>query len=134
MTRSENMSRIRSKDTAPEIALRKRLHADGWRYRCNVARLPGKPDIVFISARVAVFVHGCFWHKHPGCRRATRPGSNRSYWDAKLQGNVERDRKHAAVLRKDGWRVLVVWECQTRAGKIARAVRSIESALAKRGL
>ena len=112
--RSRMMSRIRSKDTEPELRVRKYLHAAGCRYRLHVSSLPGKPDIVFVIRRVCIFVHGCFWH---GCRKCTdgtrKPLSNRSYWLPKIQRNKERDRLHTRKLRAAGWRVLVIWECET---------------------
>jgi len=111
--RSENMRRIRSKDTSPELVVRKLLHGLGYRYRLHKKDLPGKPDIVFPLRRCIVFVHGCFWHGHKGCRESRMPGTNREYWVTKLEKNYSRDRKHLRALRRLGWRVMVVWECQT---------------------
>lgn len=110
--RSERMSRIRSMDTSPELALRKALHALGLRFRLHDKRLPGKPDIVLPRFRTAIHVHGCFWHRHPDCKVATTPKSNTSFWQAKFHRNVERDLRNDAALASLGWRVLVVWECQ----------------------
>lgn len=129
--RSERMSRIRSKDTSPEIALRHELHGLGLRYRLNNSRLPGKPDLVFPRYRAVVFVHGCFWHRHPGCNIATTPKSNTDFWQAKFDRNVARDRRVATELRELGWRVFTAWECdlqsktRTRmtAERIAREIR-----------
>ena len=112
--RSWNMSRIRGKDTRPEMIVRRMLHAMGIRYRLHRASLPGKPDIVLGPRQLVLFVHGCFWHRHPGCREATMPAANRDFWLAKLEGNAARDIRHRAALRKLGWRVAVIWECQTR--------------------
>lgn len=113
-SRSYNMSRIRSRDTAPELAVRSMIHRLGYRFRLHGAALPGKPDIVLARHRKIVFVHGCFWHAH-GCRvGGTGPKSNRAYWRPKLVRNQQRDRMHVAVLRRQGWKVLVVWECWTR--------------------
>ena len=112
--RSWNMSRIRGKDTRPEMIVRRMLHAMGIRYRLHRASLPGKPDIVLGPRQLVLFVHGCFWHRHPGCREATMPAANRDFWLAKLEGNAARDIRHHAALRKLGWRVAVIWECQTR--------------------
>jgi DNA mismatch endonuclease (patch repair protein) len=109
--RSERMSRIRGKDTAPELALRKALHALGLRYKLH-AKLPGKPDIVLPRHSVVVFVHGCFWHRHRGCRIATTPKSNTAFWREKFDRNVARDKRVRRQLRAAGWRVFVAWECQ----------------------
>ncbi len=111
MNRSENMSRIRSKDTKPELTVRRLLHALGYRYRLHRKDLPGKPDIVFPSRRKVIFIHGCFWHAH-GCRVSHRPKSNGAYWSPKLQGNVNRDEKALAQLRSLAWEAEVVWECE----------------------
>ncbi len=111
------MSGIRSRDTKPEIIVRKYLHAAGMRFRLSPANLPGKPDIVLAKYRTVVLVHGCFWHQHAGCRFAARPASNRQFWADKLGANVLRDKRVQRQLRKAGWNVIVVWECQTRSGK-----------------
>lgn len=111
--RSWMMSRIRGKDTAPEKAVRSCLHGLGYRFRLHRKDLPGSPDIVLPRHRTAVFVHGCFWHRHPGCRFAYRPKSNVVFWKEKFKENVARDRRKASALRKQGWRVLVIWECET---------------------
>lgn len=113
--RSWNMSRIRSKDTKPEIAVRALIHRLGFRFRKSSGQtLPGKPDIVLVRFQTAVFVHGCFWHRHPGCRYATTPGTRPEFWNAKFEANVKRDRKAIRALRAAGWRVLTVWECELR--------------------
>ncbi len=112
--RSWNMSRIRSKDTKPELLVRRLLTALGLRYRLHRAGLPGKPDIVLGPRRLVIFVHGCFWHRHAGCKEATMPAANRVFWQTKLEGNAARDRRHRAALQKLGWRVVTVWECETR--------------------
>lgn len=108
------MSRIRSRNTKPEMIVRRMLTAAGLRYRLHRAGLPGKPDIVLGPRRTLIFVHGCFWHQHPGCREATMPTGNREFWLAKLTGNAARDQRHRTALRKLGWRVIVIWECETR--------------------
>lgn len=110
--RSERMSRIRSMDTSPELALRKALHALGFRFRLHDKRLPGKPDIVLPRFRTVIHVHGCFWHRHPGCKVATTPKSNTSFWQKKFDRNVLRDLKNDAALASLGWRTIVAWECQ----------------------
>lgn len=110
-TRSRMMSSIRGRDTQPEIFVRKHLHAQGLRYRLARKDLPGKPDLVFPRYRAVVFVHGCFWHRHPECKYAATPSSNRDFWREKFATNVERDRRAEQKLRENGWRVFVVWEC-----------------------
>lgn len=110
--RSERMSRIRSKDTLPEVALRKALHALGLRFRIHDKRLPGRPDIVLPRFRTVVLVHGCFWHRHQGCKVATTPKSNTAFWQEKFERNTARDARNVASLQALGWRVLVAWECE----------------------
>lgn len=109
--RSERMSRIRSRDTKPEVSLRKALHKLGLRFRLHASGLPGKPDIIFRKQRIAIFVHGCFWHRHEGCKVATTPKSNTEYWIEKFDRNVARDAATATRLREAGWHVVVTWEC-----------------------
>jgi DNA mismatch endonuclease (patch repair protein) len=111
--RSALMARIRGKDTKPEIAVRKLACALGYRYRLNVRGLPGTPDLVFLSQKKAVFVHGCFWHRHPRCSRTTSPKTRSAYWAAKFTANITRDKKNRRKLQKTGWKVLVIWECET---------------------
>jgi DNA mismatch endonuclease (patch repair protein) len=113
-TRSRMMGAVRSRDTAPELRVRKYLHGCGLRYRVHVGNLPGCPDLVFPRYKVIVFVHGCFWHQHSGCRKASLPTANREFWTQKLEGNVRRDAAIISNLEQAGWRVLVIWECQTR--------------------
>nr|WP_316228471.1 very short patch repair endonuclease [Bradyrhizobium sp. SZCCHNR1039] len=114
--RSWTMAQVRSKNTTPEIAVRKAAHALGLRFRLHRKGLPGTPDLTFASRRVAVFVHGCFWHRHD-CDRATSPASNVEYWAAKFDRNVRRDARNAADLRKAGWRCVRIWECETKDAK-----------------
>lgn len=110
--RSATMARIRSRDTAPEMAVRRIVRQLGYRFRSYRADLPGKPDLVFSRRRKAMFVHGCFWHGH-SCRAGkNKPASNTAYWKAKLSKNMLRDRKNCAALKRLGWRVMVIWECQ----------------------
>lgn len=113
-TRSAQMGRVRGKDTKPEMRVRRALHAAGLRYRLHAADLPGRPDIVFRKQRVAVFVHGCFWHRHddPDCKLARMPKSRVEFWEPKLTGNRERDRRNLCALRALGWTAIVIWECQ----------------------
>ncbi|UVO49967.1 DNA mismatch endonuclease Vsr [Sphingomonas sp. SUN019] len=110
--RSIRMSRIRSRDTKPEIVLRRTLHRLGLRFRLGGADLPGRPDMVFPKHRAAVFVHGCFWHRHDGCRVASTPKSNAEFWARKFERNVARDQKATGDLKALGWKVVVAWECE----------------------
>lgn len=127
MSRSEMMSRIGGKDTKPEMLIRRGLHVRGFRYRLHVAGLPGRPDIVLPKFRAAVFIHGCFWHAHEGCRYFRIPGTRTEFWTAKLNGNRERDAAKAELLRQAGWRVLVVWECATKSNSVDSLVNTIVS-------
>lgn len=113
MSRSENMARIRSKNTKPEMIVRRALWADGLRYRLHVRSLPGCPDIVFTGRRAVVQVRGCWWHLHPGCPAAKIPKTRAHWWKAKLSRNVERDAETDTALAASGWKVFVVWECET---------------------
>lgn len=110
--RSERMSRVRGKNTKPELAVRRLVHRMGYRYRLHRRDLPGQPDLVFGSRHKIIFVHGCFWHRHEGCRFARLPKSRRSYWIPKLEANRERDEKNVHALHTGGWHVLIVWECE----------------------
>ena len=112
--RSKMMARIRGRDTAPELAVRRIAHRMGLRFRLHRKDLPGRPDLVFPKHRLAVFVHGCFWHRHEGCRHASTPKSRTTFWTEKFAANVERDARQEAALRTLGWRVLVIWQCETR--------------------
>jgi DNA mismatch endonuclease (patch repair protein) len=114
--RSARMSRVRARDSKPEMLVRRLVHAMGFRYRLHDRRLPGTPDLVFRSRRKVIFVHGCFWHRHPDpvCKLARMPGSRLDFWKPKLQGNRERDLRHQSELDALGWRFLIVWECQMR--------------------
>lgn len=112
-TRSRMMANIKGRDTAPEMFVRRALHAQGFRYRLGGAGLPGRPDLVFPSRKVAVFIHGCFWHRH-NCRYFKWPKSNPEFWKTKLERNVLRDRQNCLELKKLGWQVVVLWECSLR--------------------
>ena len=112
--RSWNMSRIRSRDTKPELIVRKLLHKMGYRFRLHLKDLAGSPDIVLPKYKTVIFVHGCFWHRHEGCRYTYKPKSRIDFWDNKFRQNVERDRKAIQLLEKLGWQVLVIWECETK--------------------
>ncbi len=113
--RSDVMRRVRSKDTTPEMTVRRALHKQGFRYRLNQAKLPGKPDLVLSKFRTAVFVHGCLWHWH-GCKNSRMPHSNVDYWEGKIARNVERDKSHRAALESSGWCVAIIWECEIAQG------------------
>jgi DNA mismatch endonuclease (patch repair protein) len=110
--RSQIMSRVRGKNTAPELAIRRLVHAMGFRYRLHRRDITGTPDLAFIKARKVIFVHGCFWHRHPGCPNTRTPKSNVGFWRAKLAANRRRDRANLSRLAASGWRVLVLWECE----------------------
>lgn len=110
-TRSRTMAAVKGRDTSPELRLRRAMHAAGFRHRLNVRALPGSPDLVYPRWGAAVFVHGCFWHRHPGCPRATTPATRTDYWLPKFARNVARDAQAVADLRAAGWRVAVIWEC-----------------------
>ena len=124
-TRSRMMSGIRGTNTKPELVVRQFLHVRGLRYRLHVDGLPGRPDIVLPKHRAVVFVHGCFWHRHKFCRFATTPSTNRQFWLDKLTGNVRRDRRHGTELSKQGWRVLIVWECDLSDRTLMSVVKRI---------
>jgi len=108
------MAKVRSADTAPELRVRKAAHAVGLRFRLHRRDLPGTPDVVFPRFMLAVFVHGCFWHRHPNCKRASMPTTRTEFWSEKFAKNVARDKAAIAALSKQGWTVLVIWECETR--------------------
>lgn len=112
--RSWNMSRIRSRDTSPELAVRKVLYRMGYRYRLHSATVPGKPDIVLTKFKSVIFVHGCFWHRHLGCKFAYTPKSREEFWTNKFEANVRRDEVVKTQLSESGWRYLTIWECETK--------------------
>lgn len=124
-TRSRMMSGIRGRDTKPEIIVRKYLHAAGLRFRLAPKNLPGKPDIVLSKYRTVVFVHGCFWHRHDGCKYAAVPATNPAFWRKKFEDNVARDLRVRTLLEALGWRVIVVWECALSIGALASLKRQI---------
>ena len=111
LSRSENMRRIKSKNTGPEVAVRKLVYSLGYRYRLHHEKLPGKPDLVFAGRRKVIFVHGCFWHSH-GCRLSHNPRTNTAYWSPKLAQNAARDIRNQVTLEQLGWKTLTLWECQ----------------------
>lgn len=123
--RSSCMSHIRSKNTKPEILVRKELFSRGFRYRINVSGLPGKPDIVLPKYRTVIFVNGCFWHGHSGCRYFVLPKTNPTFWEQKIRSNQQRDKDDKVILESMGWQVLTIWECQLKKDCIERTVSDI---------
>ena len=123
------MSRIRSKATKPEMAVRRWLWAHGYRYRLNVKSVPGKPDIVMRRYRTAIFVNGCFWHGHEGCGKFVMPKSNTAFWQTKITRNRERDRQNYEVLIQNGWQVIVLWECQLSKDKLETTMQQVAVAM-----
>lgn len=122
--RSHRMSLIRGRDTGPELLVRRLVHGMGFRYRKHVARLPGKPDMVFAGRRKVIFVHGCFWHRHD-CPLGRMPKSRLEFWEGKLEGNRRRDKRNLNLLRKSGWTPLVIWECQTSSpSRLSKRIRA----------
>jgi DNA mismatch endonuclease (patch repair protein) len=122
--RSENMRRIKSRDTVPEMIVRKLVHKLGFRFRLHRKDLPGRPDLVFVAARKIIFVHGCFWHQHAKCADGRPPRSRKQYWLRKLESNKKRDQVVVRKLVKSNWQVLVIWECETREqGKIVKKLK-----------
>lgn len=124
--RSWNMSRIGSKNTKPELLVRSVLHRVGYRFRIHAKNLPGRPDIVLARRHVVIFVNGCFWHRHTDCKFAYMPKSRVAFWNKKFRENVERDRLRVDALRKQGWHVHVIWECETRdLARLEKRIRSL---------
>jgi len=118
------MASIRSRDTKPEVLVRKLLHRDGFRYRLGTMIGKIRPDIVLRTHRVAVFVHGCFWHQHEKCKLAYQPKTNKRFWKEKLSRNIERDKTVERKLKDEGWEILVIWECKVRSGEYVSQLRS----------
>lgn len=114
MNRSENMRRIRSKDTSPELFIRRLIFKMGYRYRLHGKNLPGKPDLVFASRKKVIFIHGCFWHQHKNCIDSHIPRTNKDYWVPKLERNRIRDSENKIKLKENGWSFLIIWECQMK--------------------
>ena len=125
--RSQVMARVKGKDTTPELAVRRLLTRMGLRYRLHRADLPGKPDVVFAGRRIALFVHGCFWHGHDCARGARMPKANNAYWQAKIGRNRERDERARTALAADGWKTITVWECELK--DVAKLERRLKRAL-----
>jgi DNA mismatch endonuclease, patch repair protein len=134
--RSENMRRIRGINTAPELAVRRILSASGVRYRLHRRDLPGRPDVSIGRIHTALFVHGCFWHRHQGCRRAFTPSTRNEFWSMKLKGNVRRDSKALRELKNLGWKTKVIWECETKdesglRARLAATIRAYSDSLGR---
>ena len=123
------MASIRSKDTKPELKVRSGLHCLGMRFRLHCSNLPGKPDLVFPKHRVVLFVHGCFWHRHSGCRFAYAPSQNAEKWTRKFLANIERDRCQVELLQQNGWRVFVIWECALKVRDVSPLLSSVVTEL-----
>ena len=117
-TRSKNMSKVRNKDTKPELLVRKYLHSRGIRYRLHDKKLCGKPDIILAKYRAVIFIHGCFWHRHENCHLAYTPKSRVDFWTRKFESNVKRDKQVHSLLKEDGWRILTIWECALRSKNV----------------
>jgi DNA mismatch endonuclease, patch repair protein len=128
--RSRIMAAVKGKDTSPEMRVRRLVHGMGFRYRLHVQSLPGRPDLVFVGRRKIIEVAGCFWHMH-GCGRCRIPAARRGYWVAKLARNAARDKRNRRALRRAGWQVLTVWECQTAAKRLEKLRERIERFLGK---
>lgn len=128
--RSKNMSHIRSTNSKPEEIVRKHLFSHGFRYRKNVRKLPGCPDIVLAKYKTVIFVNGCFWHKHD-CPRFVWPSSNQEYWESKILRNVERDKQNAALLEELGWNIVVVWECELKKSVREQTLKKLADAIKK---
>ena len=126
-TRSYNMSRIRSKDTKPELLVRKFLHKNGFRYRLHVKDLPGKPDIVLPKYKTVIFIHGCFWHGHEGCKYFVVPKTRTEWWLNKIQTNAENDQRAEEALESLGWRIIQVWECELKKAAIVATLKNLHN-------
>ena len=113
-TRSKTMSNVRSKNTKPELYVRQKLHRAGFRFRLSSNKLPCKPDVILPKYKMVVFAHGCFWHRHPNCKRTTTPATNTEYWQKKFHRNIERDAQEVKLLTEAGWGVWIIWECELK--------------------
>lgn len=121
------MSHIRSQDTRPEILVRHELFRRGYRYRINVSKLPGKPDIVMPKYKTVIFINGCFWHGHDGCKHFVLPKTNADYWETKIHGNKQRDKESTWRLQQQGWKVIVIWECEIQKSQLPSIIDKIDS-------
>ncbi len=130
-TRSYNMSQVKSKNTKPELLVRKYLHAHGFRYRLHVKDLPGKPDIVLPKYKTVIFVHGCFWHGHKGCKYYVVPKTKTEWWLNKINTNIANDKKAIQALQKAGWKIITLWECDLKPTKVDNALSHLVSTVLK---
>ena len=123
--RSYNMSRIKGKNTRPEILVRKYLHSQGFRFRLHDKKLPGKPDIVLKKYKTAVFINGCFWHGHSDCKYAVIPKTRTEWWKEKIERTAERDKENYSSLRSEGWKIIIIWECDLKSDRIKETLHNI---------
>jgi DNA mismatch endonuclease (patch repair protein) len=128
-TRSYNMSQIKGKNTKPEMLVRRFLHANGFRYRLHVKDLPGKPDIVLPKYRTVIFVHGCFWHGHEGCKYYVVPKTKTEWWLNKINGNIAKDVNVMKSLKKEGWKIIILWECDLKRTTIEKSLKRLSQKL-----
>lgn len=119
------MAKIRGKETAPEVMVRKFLFSKGFRFRKNIKKLPGTPDIVLPKYKTVIFIHGCFWHQHKNCKKAQLPKTRKEFWKKKIAGNVQRDKKNIGKLKKAEWKVIVIWQCQLRKNRLEKFKKSL---------
>ena len=120
-----NMQQIKGKHTKPEMVVRKFLHAHGYRYRLHDKKLPGKPDIVFRKYNTLIFIHGCFWHGHSNCKYYKVPKTNTEWWLNKINGNIANDKKAMNALKKEGWKIITIWECQVKPAKVENTLNAL---------
>ncbi len=130
-TRSYNMSRIRAKDTKPELMIRKFLHAQGFRYKLHDKTLPGKPDLVLPKYNTVIFIHGCFWHGHSNCKYFVVPKTRTQWWVLKINSNRANDTKAIKLLKKDGWKIIVIWECRLKPAKVKKTLETVVNAISR---
>ena len=124
-TRSYNMSQIKGKNTKPEMLVRKFLHAQGFRYKLHDKTLPGKPDLVLPKYKTVIFIHGCFWHGHKGCKYYVVPKTRTDWWLQKINGNIANDEKAVKALKKDGWKIITIWECELKRDKLENTLKKV---------
>ncbi len=128
-TRSYNMSRVKNKNTKPEIIVRKFLHSKGFRFRLHDKNLPGKPDIILSKYKTVIFINGCFWHGHENCKYFTVPKTNSEWWKGKINGNIKNDVSVSDSLKKEGWKIIVIWTCQLKPKQLEGTLSNLESSL-----
>lgn len=128
-TRSYNMSRIKGKDTKPEMLVRRYLHAHGYRYRLHVKDMPGKPDIVLPRYKTVIFIHGCFWHGHEGCKYASLPKTRAAWWKEKIKKNIGNDKKAVTALQQAGWKIIILWGCELKPALLEQTLLAVKKSL-----